>query len=55
MTADSTEEYRKELRELQVAAQTVVESIGSSEESEGSLAYRLRVVPQICRVLGRNL
>ena len=29
-----------------MAAQTVVESIGSSEESEGSLADRLRVVPQ---------
>ena len=46
MTADGAEEYRKELRELQVAAQTVVESIGSSEESKGSLADRLRVVPQ---------
>jgi len=46
VTADGAEEYRKELRELQVAAQTVVESIGSSEESEGSLADRLRVVPQ---------
>ena len=45
VTADGAEEYRKELRELQVAAQTVVESIGSSEESEGSLADRLRVVP----------
>ena len=46
MTADGIEEYRKELRELQVAAQTMVESIGSSEESEGSLADRLWVVPQ---------
>ena len=46
MTADGAEEYQKELRELQVSAQTVVESIGSSEESEGSLADRLRVVPQ---------
>ena len=46
MTADGAEEYQKELRELQVAAQTMVESIGSSEESEGSLADRLRVVPQ---------
>ena len=45
MTADGAKEYRKELRELQVAAQTMVESIGSSEESEGSLADRLRVVP----------
>jgi len=42
--ADGTEEYRKELLELQVAAQTVVESIGSSEESEGSLADRLRAI-----------
>ena len=46
MTADGAEEYRKELRELQVVAHTVVESIASSEESEGSLADRLRVVPQ---------
>ena len=53
MAADGTEEYQKELLELQVAAQTVVESIGSSQESEGSLAEsegsladRLRVVPQ---------
>ena len=29
-----------------MAAQTMVEFIGSSEESEGSLADRLRVVPQ---------
>ena len=46
MTADSTEEHRKELRELQLAAQTVVESIGSAEESGGSLADRLQKVPQ---------
>jgi len=46
VTADGIEEYRKELRELQVVDQTMVESIGSSEESEGSLADRLRVVPQ---------
>ena len=50
MTADSTEEHRKELRELQVAAQTVVESIGSAEESNGSLAAEGS--SEVCRVLG---
>ena len=39
--ADSTEEHQKELQELRVAAQIVVESIGSTEESDGSLADRL--------------
>ena len=37
---DGTENH-KELQELQVAAQIVVESIGSTEESDGSLADRL--------------
>ena len=46
MAADGTEEHQKELQELRVAAQTVVESIGSAEESDGSLADRLRKVPQ---------
>jgi len=44
--ADGTENYRKELQELLVAAQTVVESVGSAEESDGSLADRLQKVPQ---------
>ena len=41
MAADGTEEQLKDLRELRVAAQTVVESVGSAEESDGSLADRL--------------
>jgi len=44
--ADGTENYRKELQELLVAAQTMVESVGSAEESDGSLADRLQKVPQ---------
>jgi len=44
--ADGSENYRKELQELLVAAQTVVESVGSAEESDGSLADRLQKVPQ---------
>ena len=43
---DGTENYQKELQELRVAAQTVVESVGSAEESDGSLADRLQKVPQ---------
>ena len=43
---DGTENYQKELQELRVAAQTVVESVCSAEESDGSLADRLRKVPQ---------
>ena len=46
MAADGTEEHLKELQELRVAAQTVVESVGSAEESDGSLADRLQKVPQ---------
>ena len=46
VAADGTEEHLKDLRELRVAAQTVVESIGSAEESDGSLADRLQKVPQ---------
>ncbi|XP_039847767.1 uncharacterized protein LOC120707062 [Panicum virgatum] len=42
---DGTEGHQKELQELRVAAQTVVESIGLSEESGGSFADRLRGVP----------
>ena len=41
MAADSTEEHQKELPELRVAAQTVVKSVGSAEESGGSLADQL--------------
>jgi len=44
--ADGSENYRKELQELLVAAQTMVESVGSAEESDGSLADRLQKVPQ---------
>ena len=44
--AYGTENYQKELQELRVAAQTVVESVGSAEESDGSLADRLQKVPQ---------
>ena len=43
---DGTENYQKELQELRVAAETVVESVGSAEESDGSLADRLQKVPQ---------
>ena len=42
---DGTENYQKELQELRVAAQTVVESVGSAEESDGSLSDRLQKVP----------
>ena len=41
MAADGTEEHLKELQELRVVAQTVVESVGSAKESDGSLADRL--------------
>ena len=43
---DGTENYQKELQELRVAAQTMVESMGSAEDSGGGLADRLQVVPQ---------
>ena len=46
MAVDGTEEHQKELQELRVAAQTVVESIGSAEEPDGSLADRRQKVPQ---------
>ena len=46
VAADGTEEHLKELQELRVAAQTVVESVGSAEESDGSLADRLQKVSQ---------
>ena len=38
VAADGAEENQKELQELRVAAQTVVESVGSIGESDGSLA-----------------
>ena len=41
VAADGTEEHQKELQELRVAVQTVVESVGSAEESNGSLVDRL--------------
>ena len=44
--ADGTENHQKELQEFQAAAQTVVELMGSAEDSGGSLADRLQVVPQ---------
>ena len=55
--ADGTESHQKELRELRAAAQTVVESMGSAEDSEGSLADQLRMVPRkfaeyLLRLLG---
>ena len=34
------------MHELRAAARTVVESVGSAEESDGSLADRLQRVPQ---------
>ena len=46
MAVDGTEEHQKELQELRVAAQTMVESEGSSEESDGNLADRLQKVPR---------
>ena len=46
MAADGTEENQKELQELRVAAQTMVESVGSTEESNGGLVDRLQRVPQ---------
>ena len=44
--ADGTENHQKELQEFQAGAQTVVELMGSAEDSGGSLVYRLRKVPQ---------
>ena len=44
--ADGTENHQKELQEFQAAAQTVVELMGSAEDSGGSLVDRLRKVPQ---------
>ena len=44
--ADGAENHQKELQDLRAAAQTVVESMGSAEDSGGSLADRLRGVPQ---------
>jgi hypothetical protein len=46
LPADGTENHQRELQELRVAAQTVVESIGSDEESSSSLADRLQRAPQ---------
>ena len=46
MAVDGTQEHQKELQELRVAAHTMVESVGSSEEFDGSLADRLQKVPQ---------
>ena len=46
LSADGTENHQKGLQELRVAAQTVVESIGSAEESSSSLADRLQRAPQ---------
>ena len=46
MAADGTEENQKELQKLRVVAQTVVEYVGSAEESDGSLADQLQKVPQ---------
>ena len=42
LPTDGTKNHQRELQELKVAAQTVVESIDSAEESSGSLADRLR-------------
>ena len=44
VTAGSTEEHQKELQELRVAARTVVESVDSADESDGSLADRLELL-----------
>ena len=38
---DGSENHQKELQELRAAAQTVVESMSSAEDSGGSLADRL--------------
>ena len=46
MATDGAQEHQKELQELRVAAQTMVESIGSAEQSDCSLADRLQKVPQ---------
>jgi len=44
--ADGAKNHQKELLDLRAAAQTVVESMGSAEDSGGSLADWLRGVPQ---------
>ena len=45
-STDGTESHHRELQELKVAAQTVVNSIGPGEESSSSLADRLQRAPQ---------
>ena len=44
--ADGAENHQKELQELWAVAQTIVESVGSVDESDGSLADRLQKVHQ---------
>ena len=46
LSTDETESHHREVRELKVAAQTVVDSIGPAEESCSCLANRLQRVPQ---------
>ena len=46
IVADGAEERQRELQELWEAAQTVVESMGSTDGFGDSLADRLRKVPQ---------
>ena len=45
LSTDGTESHHRELQELKVAAQTVVDSIGPAEESGSSLADRLQRAP----------
>jgi len=45
VAADGAESHQKELQELRAAAQTVVESVGFTNESGSSLADRLQMVP----------
>ena len=46
LSTDWTENHHKELQELKVAAQTVVDLVGPAEESSSSLADRLQSAPQ---------
>ena len=43
---DGTDNHQRELQELKVAAQTVVDLVGPAEESGSSLADRLQRAPQ---------
>ena len=46
LSTDGTENHQKELQELMVAAQTIVNLVDPAEDSSGSLVDRLQRAPQ---------